>query len=309
MVGDREDFLGLLVTTSDDDPVWGVVADWLWEQGDPLAGFVRHQADLRSLDRDDPSRMLLMRYCPPGTFLMGSPRDEGGRIDDEDQVEVRLSRGFWMATYPVTQDEYASLTGSNPSWFSSSGGGQEKVAGEATDRFPVELVSWEDAVGFCRGLTDRDRSRGVLPPDWAYRLPSEAQWEYGCRAGTTTAYCFGDKAWRLLNFGGAEQLADYAWFGGNSGGTTHPVGLKRSNAWGLHDVHGNVWEWCCDWYANRLPGGVDPEVVAQASFRVIRGGGWNNGPRYCRAAFRSFNTLENWYFSLGFRPVAVQVSS
>ncbi len=246
-------------------------------------------------------------WCPAGRFTMGSPEDEEGRFEDEDQVEVRLSHGFWIAKYLVTQDEYASLVGTNPSYFSASGGGKGSVAGESRGRFPVEEVSWDDAVAFCRRLTDRDRASGALPADWEYRLPTEAQWEYACRAGTTTAYCFGDKASRLLNFGDAEQLADYGWYEGHSGGWPHPVGAKRANAWGLHDVHGNVWEWCRDWFTSRLPGGVDPEVTAQASNRVFRGGSWYFVPRYCRAAFRNNGTPEFRYINLGFRPVAVQV--
>ena len=155
---------------------------------------------------------------------------------------------------------------------------------------PVENVSWTDAVEFCRKLSamPAEKTAGHV-----YRLPTEAEWEYACRSGTTTAYGFGDDA---------SRLGDYGWFDGNSDSSTHPVGEKKPNAWGLYDMHGNVWEWCQDWYGDYPSGSAtDPTGATSGSYRVIRGGSWSNDARYCRSAYRSWRTPEARYNNLGFR--------
>ncbi|MEO2033591.1 MAG: formylglycine-generating enzyme family protein, partial [Planctomycetaceae bacterium] len=161
-------------------------------------------------------------------------------------------------------------------------------------RNPVEQVSWDDAVEFCRKLSSRAEEKSA---GWVYRLPTEAEWEYACRAGTTTAYSFGDSEF---------ELGEYAWFRENSNGTTHPVGEKRPNGWGLYDMHGNVWEWCQDWYADYPSGALrHPMGPSTGSYRVFRGGSWNFPARYCRSAFRFLHTPVNRYNFLGFRLVLI----
>jgi sulfatase modifying factor 1 len=178
-------------------------------------------------------------WCPPGKFKMSSPPNEAGRpFTEPDQVDVVLTQGYWLGKYEVTQDEFLRVMGVNPS--------RSKVK-----RLPVETVSWKSAVAFCEKLTADERTAGVLPKGWAYRLPTEAQWEYACRAGTTTAYSFGDNA---------EKLGDYAWYLDNSDGKIHEVGGGKPNAWGFCDMHGNVKELCRDAWENPLPGGENPEV-------------------------------------------------
>jgi formylglycine-generating enzyme required for sulfatase activity len=153
----------------------------------------------------------------------------------------------------------------------------------------VESVSWDEAMDFCRKLTERERSAGSLPSGYVYTLPTEAQWEYACRAGTTGDY--------------AGDLQAMAWFAENAGRTTHAVATKQANAWGLHDMHGNVWEWCADWYADKLPGGSvsDFKGAAAGSNRVFRGGSWWNDAADCRSAFRYWNSPGFRSAYLGFR--------
>ena len=173
--------------------------------------------------------------------------------------------------YEVTQEQYEKVMGNNPSRFKGS-------------RNPVEKVRWNDAVAFCRKLSDQE---GV-----EYRLPTEAEWEYACRAGTTTRYSFGDDK---------SQLGKYAWFGGNSGGETHPVGQKLPNIWGLYDMHGDVYEWCQDWYGRYERGRVisDPTGPASGKLRVLRGGAFAGRPLYVRSANRGDDLPV--YRAFGFR--------
>ena len=171
------------------------------------------------------------------------------------------------------------------------------AAGVDLDKLPVESVSWEDAVEFCRVFTEQERKAGRLPPGWEYHLPTEAQWEYACRAGTQTAYSFGDEDLRL---------GDFAWHSGNSAERTHEVGQKLPNAWGLHDVHGNVWEWCRDAYQETLVGGTDPEFAQQATYRVHRGGSWDFSAVLCRLAYRNGYAPGVRRVDLGFRLALVQ---
>ncbi len=214
-------------------------------------------------------------FCPAGSFTMGSPSVEDLRGGDENQVSVTLSKVFWMAKTEVTQAQWRAVMGSDPSSFKG-------------DDLPVENVSWNDAQEFIKKVNDS----GVIPEGWKVDLPSEAQWEYACRAGETGPYSGGT----------IEQVA---WYYGNSGSKTHPVGTKKPNAWGLYDMHGNVWEWCADWYGDELSGGTNPSGPSSGVFRVLRGGSWNDNAALCRAANRNgFNPGDRDGF-LGFRPALV----
>ena len=225
-----------------------------------------------------PELNLEMAYIRPGTFTMGSPAPESGRSSDEDpQTQVTLTKGYWLGKTEVTQAQWEALMGSNPSNF------------KGADR-PVETVSWNDAMGFCRKLTESERSAGRLPEGYEYVLPTEAQWEYACRAGTTGQY------------GGDGNLDDMGWYNQNSGGTTHPVGQKQANSWELYDMHANVWEWCLDWYGNYPGGSVrDPAGPTSGSGRVGRGGGWRDLAPFCRSAHRNWLVPDLRDYFLGFR--------
>jgi len=217
---------------------------------------------------------LAMLRVEPGTFTMGSPASESGRDSDEVQHDVTISKEYWLGRFEVTQGEWQTVMGSAPSIF------------KGNSRLPVEQVSWDDAMAFCQKLTETERSAGRLPEGYVYTLPTEAQWEYACRAGSTAAY--------------AGDLDAMAWYDGNS--ETHPVGEKQMNAWGFHDMHGNVWEWCSDWYGDYPAGSItDPTGPSQGSDRVSRGGSWNGLASYFRSAnrFRRFPGLRFNY--LGFR--------
>jgi formylglycine-generating enzyme required for sulfatase activity len=237
---------------------------------------------------------------------MGSPGGEGDS-DERPQHRVRITRPFYLGVYEITQAQYQAVMGVNPSWFSSNGGGKDNVAGQPTDRHPVETVSWLDAVTFCNKLSEREGRKpfyeidgqNVRVPDWdgpGYRLPTEAEWEYACRAGTGTRYSFGDDE---------ASLGEHSWFDGNSEGRTHPVGGKWRNEFGLFDMHGNVWEWCWDgfdmgYYSKSAA--VDPRGPDGAVARVIRGGCWRLAPRGVRAAGRyKYAPERRDYNRLGFR--------
>jgi formylglycine-generating enzyme required for sulfatase activity len=200
-------------------------------------------------------------WIPSGKFLMGSPEGEEGRSENEGPVhEVEITRGFWLGRYQVTQAQWRGVMGDNPSYFKG-------------DERPVERVSWDDVQEFIRRLNER---LGLT----AYRLPTEAEWEYACRAGTRTRFSFGDSD---------ADLGEHAWFEGNSSGETHPVGERKGNGWGLFDMHGNVWEWCSDWfgetYYSESPRD-DPQGPSSGEYRVLRGGAWYNIPWFCRSANR-----------------------
>ena len=207
---------------------------------------------------------------PKGTFQMGSPIEEEGGADDEEQRQVTISQDYYLGVTEVTQGQYEKVMGTNPSYFR-----KRALRKSDTSMHPVEQVSWEDAVEFCKKLSDlpEEKKAGRV-----YRLPTEAEWEYACRAGSKTVYSFGESS---------ESLGDYAWFNGNSNEQTHPVGEKKANPWGLYDIHGNVWEWCSDWYGEYPKGAVsDPVGPREGSDRVIRGGGWVRGEALCRSANR-----------------------
>jgi formylglycine-generating enzyme required for sulfatase activity len=221
---------------------------------------------------------MKLTLIPSGEFTMGSPDSEDVRSPDfhiAPQHLVRITRPFYMGVYDVTQGQYQRVMGNNPSYF--SGNRAQAVAGQDTSRFPVEQVSWNDAVEFCRKLSNMPKEKAAAR---SYRLPTEAQWEYACRAGSTTRYYFGDD-W--------SQLGEYAWYINHSDSHPHAVGQKKPNAWGLYDMHGNVWQWCLDWYA----GGYyaespkdDPTGPATGSCRVFRGGSWRFPAGNCQAGER-----------------------
>src|SRR5438034_1883152 len=236
-------------------------------------------------------------WCPAGRFLMGSPPSEPERRPGEDQVEVILTKGFWMSKYEATQGQWKRVVG--------------KLPGELTaelpegDSFPVGNVNFAEAEAFCQRLTELGRKSGELPKKWEFRLPTEAQWEYACRAGTTTATAFGDKlSSKQANFKGKPYNGAEP---GPSLGRATKVGSYPPNAWGLHDMHGNIFEWCRDWYHSKLPGGVDPDLyLATASSRVRRGGCWTDEGWPCRTAFRLRFEPERRYDHIGFRAFVVR---
>jgi sulfatase modifying factor 1 len=244
-------------------------------------------------------------WCPPGKFMMGSPPGEPERRPDEAQVEVRLTRGFWMGKSEVTQGDWKRVVGDLPGELTA-----ELPAGE---EYPVGNLNFAEAEGFCRKLTELAIAKKELPRDWEFRLPTEAQWEYACRAGTTTATAFGDSlSRRQANFQGKPY---------NGGADDGPslkrvarVGSYAPNAWGLHDMHGNTFEWCRDWYYPNLPGGSDPDLSSvrgpmnrNGSYsRVRRGGAWTDDGWPCRSACRLRFEPERRYDHIGFRVVAVR---
>jgi formylglycine-generating enzyme required for sulfatase activity len=218
---------------------------------------------------------------PAGTFMMGSPVTELGRNGNEGpQTRVALTKQVFLGCTEVTQLQWTSLMGSNPSTF-------------AGDTPPVNNVSWNEATLFCKKLTEREQAAGRLPAGWEFTLPTEAQWEYACRAGTTGA--------------NAGELDAMAWYQANSDGSTHPVGTKQPNAWGLYDMNGNVWEWCLDWSGN-FPGGnvTDPTGPVSGSRRVDRGGGWRYDAAHSRSAVRDDLPPDFRGANLGFRLALVQ---
>ncbi len=245
-----------------------------------------------------PDLGLAMVWINPGEFNMGSLASETGHEPDEEpQTRVRLTQGFWLGTFEVMQGEWVALMGKNPSKFTAAG-----------MHAPVEQVSWEDAMAFCRKLTERERAAGRLPAGFAYTLPTEAQWEYACRAGTTTAYSFGDDESRFARFGNfADRNVSFKWRDGNQddgvGETTAPAGRYLPNAWGLYDMLGNVCEWCADWYAPKLPGGTvaDPTGPPTGTDHVFRGGSWGLGATHCRSAVRGWDKPDKRGHYLGFR--------
>lgn len=215
---------------------------------------------------------LKLIWIEPGSFVMGSEQGEG---DEKPLTQVSISRGFWLGQTEVTQAQWQAIMEKNPSRFQG-------------DELPVEAVNWGEAMEFCRKLTQREGAAGRLPAGFVYTLPTEAQWEYACRTGDSD--------------GLALDLEPVAWYMANSGGGTKPVGQKQANAWGLHDMHGNVWEWCLDWYGS-YPGGsvTDPKGAASSMHRVIRGGSWNNSAAYCRSGLRLRDEPVYGRNYLGFR--------
>jgi formylglycine-generating enzyme required for sulfatase activity len=229
---------------------------------------------------------MTFAWIPPGTFLMGSPPDEAEREDNETQHHVTLTEGFYLGIHPVTQAQWQAVMGNNPSNFQG-------------EKLPVETVSWEDCRKFCEKLSRMDGKR--------YRLPTEAEWEYACRAGTATPFNFGD----TIDTEQANYAGNYR-FGQSKKRfdrqQTTPVGSFPPSGWGLFDMHGNVWEWCTDWfgakYYKRSPR-QNPQGPKHGDRRVLRGGSWGNHDWICRAAYR--NTLPPGLrvVNIGFRVVLV----
>ncbi len=238
-----------------------------------------------------------LRLIPPGEFMMGSPETEQGRRDSEGpRHRVQITNPFYLGSYEVTQAEYEHVMDRNPSRF-------RRIRGQDTSRFPVEMVSWADAAEFCRRLSKlrEERSAGRV-----YRLPTEAEWEYACRAGTSTPFHFGS----AMDSRDANCV-DYATCSASQTSLplqrTTTVGSYHPNGFGLYDMHGNVGEWCADWSggygANALR--EDPQGPRSGCYRVIRGGGWPNIPRQCRSAFRGATLPVTRRNFLGFRVVLV----
>ena len=260
--------------------------------------------------------LVEMKWIDGGTFTMGS--DDSQDFNASPSHQVTLTKGFYMGKYEVTQAQYEEVMGSNPSNFAT-----DVATGEAQGKRPVEMVSWYDAIVFCNklsikeGLTPAYQIDGKTNPDeWGavptssdatwnaveivtnstgYRLPTEAQWEYACRAGTTTAYNTGDTI-----------SDDTGWYSDNSDSKTHEVGKKPANAFGLHDMHGNVGEWCWDWfdvYDSNALAQTDPDGVASGARRVARGGSWGHDGQVARSAYRNADNPGGRNFYLGFRLV------
>ena len=256
---------------------------YLWaDKSAPATG----QRFYRAVAFAPPTNMV---FIPPGTFRMGSPTNEVDRWDNEGpQTAVTISRGFWMGKYEVTQGEYLALMGSNPSYFTTNSGLAQDLSR------PVEEVSWVDATNYCGVLTQRERAAGRISTNSVFRLPTGGEWGYACRAWTSTRFSYGDDP-------GYTNLTNYAWYRHNSGSTTHPVGQKLPNPWGLYDMHGNVVEWCQDW-SGVYPGGIalDPQGPDTRSDRVFRGGDENGYAWDCRSALRSYYPVIRMS-GLGFR--------
>ncbi len=247
---------------------------------------------------------MKLALIPAGKFLMGSPKDEQERWPNEEQHELSITKPFYLGIYPVTQAEYEKVIGNNPSYFSSEGPGHSIVEDMDTGQFPVERVSWDDAVVFCQKLSEYPEEKKA---GREYRLPTEAEWEYACRAETKTVFHHGDSlSFRQANFDGA-----YPYGGGCKGpylGRTVTVGSYASNAFGLYDMHGNVWEWCRDWYdENYYETGPseDPLGPTEATDRVVRGGCWLALGKFCRSASRNGFEPRNRILTVGFRVAAL----
>jgi formylglycine-generating enzyme required for sulfatase activity len=223
---------------------------------------------------------MTFALIPAGEFAMGSPRGEAGRQGSETQHNVTLTRPFYLGTTEVTQAQWRALMEKNPSF----------VEGEG---HPVETITWNDAVEFCRRLSERDGA--------CYRLPTEAEWEYACRAGTTTAYHTGGKlSTAQANYNGEADNPDH----GLNRDETTPVRSFEPNAWGLYDMHGNVWEWCSDWHGpyDAQPT-TDPRGPDEGTTRIVRGGCWVNASAICRSAMRGDTEPMSWNFHFGMRVV------
>lgn len=223
-----------------------------------------------------PGVKMVMCWIPPGEFLMGSPKDEMDRRTGETQHVVKITQGFWLAKTPTTQAQWQAVMGDNPSHFIGV-------------NLPVEKVSWDDICG------DESRTGGFLgklnqlgSADGKFDLPTEAQWEYACRAGSLGLY--------------AGNFDEIAWYWANSGSETHSVGQKKANTWSLNDMYGNVWEWCADWFADYdVNPVVDPIGPISGLCKVFRGGSWGNYAHNCRVAFRGSDEPSRAGLNVGFR--------
>ncbi len=227
-----------------------------------LVGCDSGQTSVRPNPPADPSKSetftpsVRLKPIKPGQFERVTSRRQ----------QVAITRGFWIGVYEVTQLEYESVMGSNPSFFKGP-------------NLPVEKVSYLQALAYCHAITASDRKAGRIPADMAYRLPTEAEWEYACLAGADTAFSFGDSP---------EAAEDHAWTTETAEDKTQPVGQKKPNAWGLHDMHGNVWEWCTDWFAPHPAVGqlVDPAGPPNGERKMFKGGSWYHEAKFSRSTSR-----------------------
>ncbi|HUF60847.1 MAG TPA: formylglycine-generating enzyme family protein [Verrucomicrobiales bacterium] len=266
------------------------VGDWMkgWQRSDGVSGASAAKEIVYDIGN---GVKLTLCWCPAGSFLMGSPPGEAFRIENERQHAVTLSRGFWMAKAETTQEQWEAVMTGNPSAYKG-------------ERLPVDSVTWDEAKAFAAACTERLGSQGKLPAGCEFRLPTESQWEYTCRAGSPAAYSSGNDE---------AALGRAGWYAGNSvrkpsrwvgwlqslpliggritasapGGEPKRVGEKEENAFGLQDMHGNVWEWCEDWYGEYGEGAVtDPVGPQVGEYRVVRGGSWDDVAAWCRSAYR-----------------------
>jgi formylglycine-generating enzyme len=257
---------------------------WPFDESAAKAGQAAWAKSLGKPVVEENSIGMDMVVIPPGTFLMGSPQSEVGRSGVEEQVNVTLTRAFQTSRTEVTQRQWRAVMGSEP-WKGQA------YAKDGPD-YPATHVSWDEAMVYCKVLSARE---GVT-----YRLPTEAEWEWSCRAGSPTAYGFGSSG---------EKLGHYEWFDKNAWDIgekyAHIVGQKLPNGFGLSDMHGNVWEWCCDRYVEKSQGGRDPVGASSSWLRVYRGGSWNSTPADCRSAYRNCHDRSFRSYYLGFRLVLV----
>ena len=256
----------------------------------------------RAFSQQPPTNVVTTNivYISPGTFVMGSPTNEPGRVTNETQHTVMLTKGFWIGKYEVTQGEYQTLMATNPSYCNGDRSGppyNDKDYGTNLSR-PVELVSWIDATNYCALLTAQELNAGRIPANYVYRLPTESEWEYSCRAGTTTAF-----------YVGSSLRSDQANIGSGAPiQRTSPEGSYPPNPWGLYDISGNVFEHCQDWYGVYPIGSVtDPQGPDSGTQRVYRGGGWRNAESASRSAYRGHNSPLSKLDYYGFRIVLAPI--
>ncbi|HUU91000.1 MAG TPA: SUMF1/EgtB/PvdO family nonheme iron enzyme, partial [Phycisphaerae bacterium] len=258
-------------------PEWAKVSSWQIQEVVKAGVPVAKEVNLGS------GVTMRFVYIPPGTFMIGSPMSEEGRYKDETQLRVTLTEGFYLGVTEVTQRQWRAVMGSEP-W---SG----KPYAKSGDDYAASCISWDHAMAFCEALTQKT--------GYTFRLPTEAEWEYACRAGTTTAYCFGDDV---------TAAGDFAWYDANTKDVgeeyAHAVGRKRPNAWGLYDMHGNVWEWCQDRYGAYPNGSVrDPRELLEGEYMVHRGGCFFGPASGCRSALRPHSAVDSRGPFFGFRVV------
>jgi uncharacterized protein (TIGR02996 family) len=331
----EETFLSALHADCRDEVTWLALADWLEDNGQQgRAELVRLVRRLRALPVMKRTRRraaveervaalltagerpvvpevvnslgMRLALIPPGRFRMGSPTTEKWRDSNEKTHEVEITRPFYLSVFPVTQRQWQALMGHNPSFFCAAGRGNDDVAGLDTSAFPVEQVSWKDAQAFLKQLSAQPAERKT---GRQYRLPTEAEWEYACRGGacSSTAFHFGSTlSWTHANFGanyvgGEADVGPYLT-------RTCQVGLYSPNAFGLYDMHGNVREWCSDWYGEdfyAISPQRDPAGPAKGRARVLRGGCWYDFVEFCRSATRDAGSPGDGFFHIGFRVAAV----
>jgi formylglycine-generating enzyme required for sulfatase activity len=267
-------------------------------------------------ERNDNGLGLIFCECPPGTFQMGLVANRAARSLGAPPVSVTLRHGFWMGKFEVTQAQWQRVMGVTLREQRARDPGQPRSVGDGTTRnhvgegphYPIYYTSHAEAEEFCRRLTEAEQSAGRLGPEWEYRLPTEAQWEYACRAGTTTASAFGDRlSSTQANFDGSRPYN-----GAPAGPYLHettPVGRFPANGWGLHDMHGNVWEWCRDGFTETPNGGADPFEEPSSPRRTYRGGCWHNPGGLCLSTSRGWGEVGDRGSGLGFRVALVPTGS